>query len=212
MDLKLLNGTKLVNGIKLNKKGLLINNGGCPVHLRQGDMDGACGPYCIAMALLTLGRLERDHIKPVKKIDYRTHQGKFFKTIGTFDPMVISGTSGGKLLKLLEAHNLAEGTMISGTDNDKKLFPEITRALQENHPVAIDIKSSNDVVDHWTLAIGFNDTHLFLLDPGYELQTSKFWNATLSKIPTPTEKDFAYRYANPSDCSDVQINTMIEVQ
>lgn len=25
------------------------------IHLRQGQMDGACGPYCAVMTLITLG-------------------------------------------------------------------------------------------------------------------------------------------------------------
>ena len=32
------------------------------VHLRQGDLDGACGPYCLFSALITLGLLQRDDL------------------------------------------------------------------------------------------------------------------------------------------------------
>ena len=29
------------------------------MHLRQGELDGACGPYCVVSALITLGLMDR---------------------------------------------------------------------------------------------------------------------------------------------------------
>jgi hypothetical protein len=45
----------LLSGLQFDAHGLLVNEFEDKVHFRQGDMDGACGPYCIAMSLLVLG-------------------------------------------------------------------------------------------------------------------------------------------------------------
>ena len=73
-----------VSGLTLNNDGVLIstnNKSDNEVHLRQGDMDGACGPYCVAMALLMLGRMQRNEISPGKNIDFRTKFGRFLKEV-----------------------------------------------------------------------------------------------------------------------------------
>ena len=45
---------ELIDGLGLDADGCLTNANGGAVHLRQGDLDGACGPYCVVMALLAL--------------------------------------------------------------------------------------------------------------------------------------------------------------
>lgn len=200
---------KLLDGLSLDDNGLLINTDGGAVHLRQGDMDGACGPYCVAMALLALGKMGRDEIHPGEKIDFRKRYGKFLKVIHDLEPMVLCGANADDLCNMLDAHNLASGDVIKGTG--KNLIPEITQALKKNHPVILDVRSKkSDGLNHWTLAIGASENHLFLLDPGYELHPSNFWNATLTTKPSSNR--FGYRYANPWYCSHVEISKMIEVQ
>jgi hypothetical protein len=199
----------LLAGLSLDENGILINADGSAVHLRQGDMDGACGPYCVAMALLASGKMKRDEISPGGKIDYRTRYGKLLKIIHDLEPMVLCGTYANDLCKMLAAHNLASGVELTGTG--KNLMPEIASALKKNHPVILDVRSrKSDGLNHWTLAIGASENHLFLLDSGYELHPSNLWNATLTTKPSVNR--FGYRYSNPWSCSDVEISTMIAVQ
>ncbi|HEJ1134341.1 TPA: hypothetical protein SLU32_004560, partial [Pseudomonas aeruginosa] len=53
--------SRLIDGLEWDLdedgSGGLCNVHGDKVHLRQGDMDGACGPYCLVMAMLVRGQL-----------------------------------------------------------------------------------------------------------------------------------------------------------
>lgn len=55
--------SRLIDGLEWDLdedgSGGLCNVHGDKVHLRQGDMDGACGPYCLVMAMLVRGQLRR---------------------------------------------------------------------------------------------------------------------------------------------------------
>ena len=63
---------QLLDGLTLDDKGVLVNRNGESVHRRQGDIDGACGPYCIVMAHLALGDMTGSEIEPAVKMDFRT--------------------------------------------------------------------------------------------------------------------------------------------
>lgn len=201
---------KLIDGLLLNEDGVLINEGNKDaVHLRQGDMDGACGPYCVAMGLLVLGKIRRDELLSHEKIDGRTSLGKLRSSIHELGTLALAGSSASDLCGILKAHNWASGEPITGTG--KSLIPQVIDALNTNHPVILDVRSKkNEGLNHWTLAIGFSEDHLFLLDPGYELRSCNFWNANVTTCPTNNR--YGYRYANPWVSCDVEISTMIEVQ
>lgn len=49
------------------------------VHLRQGEMDGACGPYCVAMTLIALGVMSREQAQSLDSYDGRTDWVAFAK-------------------------------------------------------------------------------------------------------------------------------------
>lgn len=52
------------------------------VHFRQGELDGACGAYSIAMALNIVGAFDADYLnKETEKVDFRTAEGKLHKAI-----------------------------------------------------------------------------------------------------------------------------------
>lgn len=52
-------------------------------HYRQGDLDGACGAYSIAMCLNILGvfNSEESLLKDGSKIDWRTMEGRMIKKL-----------------------------------------------------------------------------------------------------------------------------------
>lgn len=199
----------LLDGLHLDADGKLTNAKGDQVHLRQGDMDGACGPYCVAMALLALSKTARYELDPASKIDYRTRAGKLLKVIHSFDPLVLCGTSAYDLCSMLEAHNLALGSITEGSS--LKLVTRAKQAIDSGHPVILDVRSKRaEGLNHWTLAIGYSDDYLHLLDPGFELMASNCWNATLTS--KPASKRFGYRYMNPWGCHDVELSTLIEIK
>lgn len=200
---------RLLDGLHLDVDGNLINAEGDQVHLRQGDMDGACGPYCVAMALLVTSKTTRYELEPPCKIDYRTRTGKLLKAIHSFDPLVLRGTSASDICGILEAHNQASGLIHEGSS--LQLVSKVKQAIDNGHPVILDVQSKRaEGLNHWTLAIGYSDDYIHLLDPGYELRESNFWNATLTTKPSSNR--FGYRYMNPWVCHDVEMSTMIEIE
>jgi hypothetical protein len=196
----------MLDGLTLDNDGNLINDNNDKIHLRQGDMDGACGLYCVAMALLALGKIGRYEISAPDKIDGRTRAGKLLNEIHSRGPLVSNGTNANHLLKMLQVHNLTDGQIISGTA--RKLIPSIKNAIDNNNPVIIDVRSEkNEGLNHWALAIGHSEHNLFLLDPGYELRQSNFWNATIST--NSIDNRFGYRYTNPYQCYWVEIDNAV---
>ena len=51
--------------LRSNKRGAVI--GQSSVHLRQSDIDGACGAHCLFMALMILGVLKRGQTQGMAK-------------------------------------------------------------------------------------------------------------------------------------------------
>ena len=69
---------KVINTIRLCSKGVLAKDANgkyVKLHKRQGDMDGACSVYSLAMALLCLGVVTEDDLNIYNKPD-RTRLGK----------------------------------------------------------------------------------------------------------------------------------------
>eukprot|EP01031_Cornospumella_fuschlensis_P053478 gene53478-65328_t len=60
---------KLIEGLQWSTEpggsGGLCNKRGEKVHLRQGDMDGACGPYCLVMPKPLTRRVPWTNLKPL---------------------------------------------------------------------------------------------------------------------------------------------------
>ena len=60
------------------------------VHLRQGEMDGACGPYCVVMTLIALGVMSRDQARSLDSFDGRTRLGRFRENLMAFGAWIAS--------------------------------------------------------------------------------------------------------------------------
>ena len=54
--------------------------GSALAHLRQGDMGGACGPYCLMMCLQIIGVIGREEATSSLSLDGRTQIGKLYKS------------------------------------------------------------------------------------------------------------------------------------
>lgn len=200
---------KLIDGLHLNHEGVLCNALDEHVHLRQGDMDGACGPYCLAMAILILDKTQRANLGSWANPDYRTQIGKFWKSIKELDPLVLNGTTSVDLQKIIKAYNGVKSTRFEGAG--KQICAEIRQSIDNGFPTIVDVRSRKEEgLNHWTLAIGYSDDFICLLDPGYELPTCALWNATLTSEPTANR--MGYRYMNPWRSCDVEMREMVEIQ
>ena len=53
-------------------------------HFKQGDLDGACGAYSIAMTLNILGVFDAEDISSDKTMDKRTSEWKLIESLHSF--------------------------------------------------------------------------------------------------------------------------------
>ena len=108
--------SRLIDGLEWDLdedgSGGLCNVHGDKVHLRQGDMDGACGPYCLVMAMLVRGQLRRRQAKGLERVDSRSRYGRLMKALDQHGPLLRVGTTGVDLLELLaDAAPAADGQL-----------------------------------------------------------------------------------------------------
>lgn len=62
------------------------------IHLQQGSLDGACGPYSLFMALIVCGLIDRNEITALNPIDKRTNIGRLFKNLESSKVFFRDGT------------------------------------------------------------------------------------------------------------------------
>ncbi len=174
------------------KLTILHNNGkkirGRDVHLRQGDADGACGPYCILMALIAAGIETRDRIISLS----RSHgNSNFEKLMGKFDNksgrFFADGTMRTDLVEFLSHYRKIQTASIHGGSSKVRTF--LVDHIKQNHPVILGLPS------HWVLATGISETHdnqlvsIYALDPGRE-PLNKAWNLEIEGGGTGSPKPF----------------------
>ncbi|VTL96977.1 Uncharacterised protein [Pseudomonas aeruginosa] len=144
--------SRLIDGLEWDLdedgSGSLCNVHGDKVHLRQGDMDGACGPYCLVMAMLVRGQLRRRQAKGLERVDSRSRYGRLMKALGQHGPLLRVGTTGVDLLELLAQINDTEHFALKG---EGRLLVRRTREyLQGGYPVVLGFhgRKGSDI-RHW---------------------------------------------------------------
>ncbi len=197
--------------LRLDDKGFLTNSVEDKIHLRQGDMDGACGPYCVAMALLIYGFVERDKLTSHERLDGRTAIGKFWSLLNRKDALVASGTESTELQDLLHAFS-RKLKLKYQLATSKPIFCNAISSIKNGSVVIIDVRSNVEAaLVHWVLCIGYHDETILLLDPGLDIQSGQYWNAVLRKNANGTGH-FRYQYISGLDTHDVKMTESIDIQ
>lgn len=168
------------------------------VALRQGSLDGACGPYALMNALILGGHLS---IKAVEKLwndapDGRTIFGRWNRA----HPSLISaGTEVGQLRELLRGVkasvpkkglsglNLYDVAFPPGASNQQRL-DAVASQIDANHPVLLGLEWDSRGA-HWAVAVGYQSyvrkvggahAHLLVVDSGRAaVPEICAWNATV---------------------------------
>lgn len=180
--------TMLVSPLfKASAEGPVSSESGELIHLRQGDLDGACGPYCMVSALIALGLMTRKSARSMDLWDGRTRQGRFRDALYAFGVMSSEGTDGGDLQWLTD-HFKGVGLRARYVDDSKKqVFNNVADAIESGDMPIIGVEWPGGG-GHWMLVVGYQGvlldggpqlTHLLCLDPGHELPKVSLWNAVL---------------------------------
>lgn len=172
---------KLIQPLTLSPWGPWVSDG--PVHLRQGDADGACGPYCVLMALMTLGLVGWEKVIEPKRKDRRTRLGRMWSTFGELGPLACHGSDDEDLYQILAAFGPAIAVCHPQKFSRKALQDFILGEIANNHPVIVGIETESGS-RHWVLAVGQGagdtETHLLILDPSCEVSAVTAWNAVIT--------------------------------
>lgn len=177
--------------LRVSPDGPVSSLGNDLVHLRQGQLDGACGPYCMVSALITLGLMDRHDVQQnMHSWKGSTREGRFRDALYTFGVLSSEGTNGEDLLWLTDFYKRKglEAYHVSGTKTE--VFATVCNELESGAIpiVGVEWPSSAGGGGHWLLVVGFQGieteddiqlTHLLCLDPGQESPRASLWNAVI---------------------------------
>lgn len=162
------------------------------IHLRQGEMDGACGPYCAVMTLITLGVMSREQALSLDTFDGRTRLGRFRDNLMAFGALVTEGTDDFDVSWLVELFKRA-GVVTDVLDvapRRKTTIGNLAEAVDQRKIPIVGVQWEGGQSGHWLLVIGYQGfqvddedelqiTHLLCLDPTSEAPKVSLWNAVI---------------------------------
>lgn len=181
---------------------------GKTVHLRQGDLDGACTVYSLMMGLIAIKAIKKSTITDTNKdsdrsTDWRKSYGRlikefFYKEPASTDaPETTLIRNGATLMNIQDklAHSFNKmvtswyGSSAIGENQDgymdkNRLIEFITDEIDKGRPVEIAFQYLRTEGGHAVLAVGYEKidgviTKLFCLDPGIECKGRGKYNAVI---------------------------------
>ena len=191
---------KTISGLRLYDKldGKIIRRGLEGVALRQGSLDGSCGPYALMMALAAAGIMTMDEINALwqRKIHGNANFAKLQRSLGAG---VSQGTSHEQLKEMYDAiRNLSGDRAAFDKFKWDSVLPDIDGATNvrrqccehiDEHGlpiiVSLDWPMGEGGGGHWVLLVGYardaEGVESFLvIDPLSEMSRTSLWNAVLS--------------------------------
>lgn len=173
---------KIIDKVVMSSEGPITKSGEF-IHLRQGDMDGACGPYALMMSLIINGVLEREDATSLDYVDGRTRLGKFKNNLFAFGALCADGTTAFELEWLTDCFQNKVVADKSEGLSTKKLTATVREYLDKNTPVILGVKWQGGG-GHWVVVVGYEKiedqlTKLLVLDPGYPQSNLCAWNSVI---------------------------------
>lgn len=159
------------------------------VHLRQGDADGACGPYCVFMALLIHGVARRDTISAWGGFDRRTREGKLLARMEDDHAALIrSGTGLDELKVLLDSSYSAKVDAHLIDLDGAPCRAAVEREVLAGNPVILGIDAGQED-RHFLLVVGTRShvrgaenvvDRFLVLDPSEPGPRAAPWNGVVA--------------------------------
>ena len=192
-----MNNFNISKWLRLTSSGPVTTSGSDDlVHLRQGDMDGACGPYCLYMALIAMGFIVRSDATDLSRHDGRTREGRLRDAIKLFGTLSSNGTTDLELQWLADHFRTQKlHTEALFGDNKKGFVAAAVKAIDDGGLPIIGLRWSKTFGGggHWVLVVGYEwcdigtangnvkiqPTRLLCLDPGSPTPGIHGWNAVL---------------------------------
>lgn len=180
----------IINKIDLNENGLIVKGTKQLAHLRQGELDGACGVYSMMMCLIIEKIIKRNLVTDVSpSLKRNTSEGRLVRSFLENKGMIVKGYELEPLVADLQ--NAFKKKVNPLYIDDEKIWEAIIEQLNDNHPVEISFLRPR-TYGHFVVAIGYmkddNYIDLYCLDPGYPMDKGQMWNNVLRIDTTSTAK------------------------
>lgn len=173
---------KIINKLAVGPSGPMNINFE-PVHLMQGDMDGACGPYALMMCFLINTVVTREEATNIHNADGRSRLGKFRNRLLEFGSLCKDGTCSKNLEGLSDIFKDQLLATIIHDPQTRKLAQQCIECLDTNNPIILGINFQGGG-GHWLTVIGYESydgylTKLLVLDPGQPAPNQGLWNVVI---------------------------------
>ena len=190
----------VIKQIKMSHCGA-VNEVDQPIHLQQGSLDGACGPYCLFMSLLVLGAADYYDLTGLEPLSKRTETGKAMNMMiqiaqdpalfrhGTKIPAlkILANNYKGIKTAQIKAKIRSDATVDKGS-SPKRVSDFVVDHVSEDRPVIL--WAFNKENSHWVLVVGLeyenNDarknktpSRFLILDPSDTKPTVSPWNGAI---------------------------------
>ncbi len=208
---------KVIKSIRLNSKGVRVkdaNGSIVPLHKRQGDMDGACAVYSLAMAMLCMGVVTNEDLQIYNCADKRTRKGKLLSHFLEEQGLVRNGYSFVTMAKEIRASNFNINAIRKNPKEYADVINEIADFLDEDNPVIISTEFGNGA--HALLAIGYetedNDdkiTKILCLDPSEEAPLYTYWNCIIDVSRTGGKLEYPFVYITSTQSYKVALGDIL---
>ena len=205
----------IINKIQLSDKGLMVKGTKQEVHLQQGTMDGACAVYSMMMCLIIARAIHRNEVVNLndEKIKGNSSKGRLIRNFLYKNGLVRKGYE----LNYLEDELLHSFQKVVHTDyysiekDENDFIPNIIKALNNNNPVELGFNYSHKG-GHAVVAIGYEENSngilLYIIDPGYPMPFSQYWNNVIQIDTNSTRK---YNALNFVEKEKIQIDEAIVI-
>lgn len=208
---------KVIKSIRLNSKGVRVkdaNGSIVPLHKRQGDMDGACAVYSLAMAMLCMGVVTNEDLQIYNCADKRTRKGKLLSHFLEEQGLVRNGYSFVTMAKEIRASNFNINAIRKNPKEYADVINEIADFLDEDNPVIISTEFGNGA--HALLAIGYetedNDdkiTKILCLAPSEEAPLYTYWNCIIDVSRTGGKLEYPFVYITSTQSYKVALGDIL---
>lgn len=208
---------KVIKSIRLDSKGVRVkdaNGSIVPLHKRQGDMDGACAVYSLAMAMLCMGVVTNEDLQIYNCADKRPRKGKLLSHFLEEQGLVRNGYSFVTMAKEIRASNFNINAIRKNPKEYADVINEIADFLDEDNPVIISTEFGNGA--HALLAIGYetedNDdkiTKILCLDPSEEAPLYTYWNCIIDVSRTGGKLEYPFVYITSTQSYKVALGDIL---
>lgn len=213
---------KIIEDLFLTEKGCCIKNRiNNSVHIKQGDLDGACSVYSLMMYFIILKIIRRNqledlynNIKKSPEVECVFHE--FFDKHG----LVRNGFYFNQLKKMLKRTSLNLLTAESWDENSEEynnngFVQQIQTIIDMNRPIMLGINFKGGGA-HAVLAIGYEKNtegvvYIYCLDSGYESNPTSYWNMVISLDSFKGKYKHQCLTSNPYNCPAIYISETLVI-